>query len=189
MRGEDTGKHRIRPKLLQLRIGVNLGEVIVGADGDLFGDGINIAVRLEGIADPGGILISDKVYSEVEGKLDVGFEDRGEQQLKNISKPVRAYAVRAGAHQGESPEDKCAKSWKSAKTRRGIASFVTRHQTSCLRLCSNPLHCAVPRPGLEFEEPLGVQVRHLRFVIRADRQIFEEALAGSVVAIRVVDGE
>jgi TolB-like protein/tetratricopeptide (TPR) repeat protein len=83
---------------LRLRIGVNLGEVIVGADGDLFGDGINIAVRLEGIADPGGVLISEKVFSEVEGKLDAGLEDRGEQQLKNITKPVRAYAVRAGEH-------------------------------------------------------------------------------------------
>ncbi len=82
---------------LKLRIGVNLGEVIVGADGDLFGDGINIAVRLEGAADPGGVMISEKVYSEVEGKLDAGFEDRGEQQLKNIARPVRAFAVRAGA--------------------------------------------------------------------------------------------
>jgi adenylate cyclase len=83
---------------LRLRVGLNLGDVIIGQDGDLYGDGINIAVRLEGIADPGGILISEKVYSEVEGKLDVGFEDRGEQQLKNISRPVRVYAVRAGAH-------------------------------------------------------------------------------------------
>jgi adenylate cyclase len=83
---------------LRLRIGVNLGEVIVGADGDLFGDGINIAVRLEGTAEPCGILISEKVYFEVEGKLDFGFEDRGEQQLKNISRPVRAFAVRAGEH-------------------------------------------------------------------------------------------
>ncbi|WP_063707831.1 adenylate/guanylate cyclase domain-containing protein [Bradyrhizobium centrolobii] len=82
----------------KLRIGLNLGDVIVGQDGDLYGDGINIAVRLEGIADPGGILMSEKVYSEVEGKLDVGFEDRGEQQLKNITKPVRIYAVRAGTH-------------------------------------------------------------------------------------------
>jgi len=82
---------------LRLRVGLNLGDVIVGQDGDLYGDGINIAVRLEGTADPGGILISEKVYSEVEGKLDVGFEDRGEQQLKNISKSVRAFAVRAGA--------------------------------------------------------------------------------------------
>ena len=81
-----------------LRVGINLGDAIVGQDGELYGDGINIAVRLEGVADPGGILISEKVYSEVEGKLDVGFEDRGEQRLKNISKPIRAYAVRAGAH-------------------------------------------------------------------------------------------
>src|SRR5690349_6127337 len=81
----------------KLRIGLNLGDVIVGQDGDLYGDGINVAVRLEGIADPGGILISEKVYGEVEGKLDAGFEDRGEQQLKNIAKPVRAFAVRAGA--------------------------------------------------------------------------------------------
>ena len=84
--------------LLRLRVGLNLGDVIVGQDGDLYGDGINVAVRLEGIADPDGILISEKVHSEVEGKLDVGFEDRGEQRLKNISKPVRAYAVSAGAH-------------------------------------------------------------------------------------------
>ena len=81
----------------RLRIGVNLGEVIVGADGDLFGDGINIAVRLEGVADPGGVLISEKVYSEVEGKLDAGFEDRGEQQLKNIAKPVRAFCRTRGS--------------------------------------------------------------------------------------------
>ena len=82
----------------RLRVGLNLGDVIVGQDGELYGDGINIAVRLEGVADPGGILISEKVYSEVEGKLDVGFEDRGEQRLKNIFKPVRSYAVRARAY-------------------------------------------------------------------------------------------
>lgn len=83
--------------VLKLRVGLNLGDVIVGPDGDLYGDGITIAVRLEGITDPGGILISEKVYSEVEGKLNVGFEDRGQQQLKNISRPVRVYAVCAGA--------------------------------------------------------------------------------------------
>ena len=79
---------------LKLRIGINLGDVIVGKDGDLFGDGINIAVRLEGLADPGGILISGKVHGEVDGKLDAAFEDWGERQLKNILKPVRAFAVR-----------------------------------------------------------------------------------------------
>jgi adenylate cyclase len=83
---------------LRLRVGLNLGDVIVGQDGQLYGDGINIAVRLEGIADPGGILMSEKVYSEVEGKLDGGVEDRGEQYLKNIAKPVRAYAVCKGPY-------------------------------------------------------------------------------------------
>ncbi|WP_376966427.1 adenylate/guanylate cyclase domain-containing protein [Bradyrhizobium erythrophlei] len=83
---------------LQLRIGINLGDVIVDEQGDVYGEGINIAARLESIADPGGILISGKVHSEVEGKLDASFEDRGEQQLKNISRPVRAYAVCAGVH-------------------------------------------------------------------------------------------
>jgi adenylate cyclase len=83
---------------IQLRIGVNLGDVIVDDEGDIYGDGINIAVRLEGLADPGGILISGKVHSEVEGRLDATFEDRGERQLKNISKPVHAYAVRAGTY-------------------------------------------------------------------------------------------
>jgi adenylate cyclase len=82
---------------LRLRVGLNLGDVIVGQEGDLYGDGINIAVRLEALADPGSILISEKVYSEVEGKLDAGFEHRGEQRLKNIAKPVRAYAICAAA--------------------------------------------------------------------------------------------
>jgi adenylate cyclase len=82
---------------LELRIGVNLGDVIVQEDGDVYGESINVAARLEGIADPGGVLISSKVHSEVEGKLDLSFEDRGERQLKNISKPVRAYAIREKA--------------------------------------------------------------------------------------------
>jgi adenylate cyclase len=86
------------PDALELRIGLNLGDVIVQDDGDVYGEGINMAARLEGIADPGGILISSKVHGEVEGKLDLSFEDRGERQLKNISKPVRAYAIRARTH-------------------------------------------------------------------------------------------
>jgi TolB-like protein len=82
------------------RIGINLGDILIEGD-DILGDGVNVAARLEGIAEPGGILISEKVYSEVQGKLDVGFEDRGEQRLKNIARPIRAYAVglSANAHQ------------------------------------------------------------------------------------------
>jgi len=73
-----------------LRIGINLGDVIVEGS-DLYGDGVNVAVRLEALAEPGGICISAKVHDEVRGKIDTGFEDAGEQQLKNIATPVRIY--------------------------------------------------------------------------------------------------
>ncbi len=83
------------PDALRLRIGLDLGDVIIGQGGDVFGEGVNIAARLEGIADPGGILISGKIHSEVDGKVEVTFEDRGVQQVKNISRPVHVYAVRS----------------------------------------------------------------------------------------------
>jgi adenylate cyclase len=86
------------PDALRLRIGLNLGDVIIEEGGDVYGEGVNVAARLEGLADPGGILISGKIHSEVEGKVTANFEDRGEQQIKNITRPVRIYAVRlAGA--------------------------------------------------------------------------------------------
>ncbi|WP_187144308.1 adenylate/guanylate cyclase domain-containing protein [Microvirga massiliensis] len=76
-----------------LRIGINLGDVVVENGGDLYGDGVNVAVRLESIADPGGIAISGKVYDELLGKLSLSFDDRGEQRLKNIARPIRVYAL------------------------------------------------------------------------------------------------
>ncbi len=79
-------------KRLQFRIGVNLGEVIVDRD-DIYGDGVNIAARLEALANPGGICISATVHEQVRGKLDVGFEDMGPQEVKNIAEPVVAYRV------------------------------------------------------------------------------------------------
>jgi len=75
---------------IELRIGVHVGDIIL-EEGDIFGDGVNIAARLQGIADPGGICISDDAYRQVRGKLDETFEDAGNQQLKNIAEPVRTY--------------------------------------------------------------------------------------------------
>ena len=75
-----------------LRIGVNLGDVMVEG-GDLYGEGVNIAARLEALADPGGILVSGTAYDHVSNKVQVGFEDIGAQTLKNIAQPVRAYRV------------------------------------------------------------------------------------------------
>jgi TolB-like protein/class 3 adenylate cyclase/tetratricopeptide (TPR) repeat protein len=82
------------PGPLRMRIGLNLGDVIVEESGDVYGEGVNVAARLESLCDPGGILISGKIHSEVDGKVEATFEDRGEQQVKNISRPVRIYAVR-----------------------------------------------------------------------------------------------
>ena len=79
---------------LRMRIGLNLGDVIVEEGGDVYGEGVNVAARLEALCDPGGILISGKIHGEVDGKVEAAFEDRGEQQVKNISRPVRIYAVR-----------------------------------------------------------------------------------------------
>lgn len=80
------------PQRMLFRIGINLGEVVVKGN-DLLGDGVNVAARLEGLAQPGGILISSSVYDQITGKLDLGFQDIGEQALKNISRPIRAFRV------------------------------------------------------------------------------------------------
>ncbi len=77
---------------ISYRIGINIGDIIV-EDEDIYGDGVNIAARLEGLAEPGGICISDMVWQGVEGKLECAFENLGEQQVKNIEKPVRIYRV------------------------------------------------------------------------------------------------
>jgi TolB-like protein/class 3 adenylate cyclase len=79
-------------KHLAFRVGINIGDVIVEPH-DIFGDGVNIAARLEGIAEPGGICISSSAYEQVIGKVAIEFTDLGEQSLKNIARPVRAYAV------------------------------------------------------------------------------------------------
>ena len=80
-------------KQIKFRIGINVGDIIIDS-GDIHGDGVNIAARLEGIAEPGGICVSAKVLEEVLNKLDVTFDDLGERELKNISRPVRVYAIR-----------------------------------------------------------------------------------------------
>ena len=81
---------------IRLRIGINLGDVIVDGD-DIFGDGVNVAARLEGLTEPGGICISRMVRDQIRGKLPYPFEDRGEQNVKNIARPVRVYALRPEA--------------------------------------------------------------------------------------------
>lgn len=92
---------------IQFRIGINLGDVIV-EDGDLFGDGVNVAARLEALAEPGGICVSGAVRDQVGDRLDIGFEDLGEQSVKNISRPIRVYRVRLDATAPEAPSEAAA---------------------------------------------------------------------------------
>jgi TolB-like protein len=77
---------------IEFRIGIHQGDIVV-EDGDIFGDGVNIAARLEGLAEPGGICVSARVQEDAAGKLDLAFRDLGEQQLKNIARPVRVFAI------------------------------------------------------------------------------------------------
>jgi class 3 adenylate cyclase/pimeloyl-ACP methyl ester carboxylesterase len=84
---------RVAPdRRIEFRVGINLGDVIVDGD-DLYGDGVNIAARLEGIAEPNGICISRQVFEQIEGKLAASYRELGPQQLKNIAKPVDVYAL------------------------------------------------------------------------------------------------
>ena len=81
---------------IEFRIGIHLGDVVEEADGDLMGDGVNIAARLEGIAQPGAICLSEDAYRQVKSRLDLAVSDLGPTQLKNIAEPTRAYALQVG---------------------------------------------------------------------------------------------
>jgi len=81
---------------IEFRVGVHQGDVVI-EEHDIFGDAVNVAARLEGLAEPGGICISARVRGDAAGKLDLAFEDMGRQQLKNIARPVRVYALRPDA--------------------------------------------------------------------------------------------
>lgn len=128
---------------LHFRVGVNVGDVVV-KDGDLLGDGVNVAARLEGIAEPGGIVISSSVYDQITGKLDLGFDDIGEQRLKNIIHPVRAFRL---SDRGRGVRAKKARAWRRPLLWAGAvlsvavaAAVVMRH----VELASTPQQPSAP---------------------------------------------
>jgi TolB-like protein len=81
---------------IEFRIGINVGDIVV-EDGDIFGDGVNVAARLDALAEPGGICVSARVQEDAAGRLDLAFRDLGEQQLKNIARPIRVYSIEVAA--------------------------------------------------------------------------------------------
>ena len=120
-------------KRIEFRIGIHLGDVVEESDGDLMGDGVNIAARLEGIAGPGGICLSEDAYRQVRGRLDLAVTDLGQTQLKNIAEPIRVYALDVGmpavAKPAPSPEPNnrpAASRWSSC---RSPISAATRNRS------------------------------------------------------------
>ena len=88
---------------IEFRVGVHLGDIVEEADGDLMGDGVNIAARIEGIAKPGAICLSEQAYWQVKGRLDLAVIDLGPTQLKNIAEPIRVYSLEVGASADAKP--------------------------------------------------------------------------------------
>ena len=96
-------------KRIEFRIGIHLGDVVEETDGDLMGDGVNIAARLQGVAKPGGICISDDAYRQVKSRLDLKVSDLGPVPLKNIAEPMRAYSLEVGESTEAKPLPSAAK--------------------------------------------------------------------------------
>jgi len=89
-------------KRIEFRIGINVGDIVIDGD-DILGDGVNIAARLEGLAEPGGVLVSRAVRDQVRDRLELAFGDMGERELKNIARPVRVYRVRSPSESKAAP--------------------------------------------------------------------------------------
>ena len=116
-------------KRIEFRIGIHLGDVVEESDGDLMGDGVNIAARLEGVCEPGAICLSEDAYRQVKGRLDLAVTDLGQTQLKNIAEPIRVYSLRVGVPAQAKPAMPAgppAPKKRSALTPRavGVAAFL-----------------------------------------------------------------
>src|SRR5271169_4237249 len=88
---------------IEFRVGIHLGDVVEEADGDLMGDGVNIAARLESIAEPGAICLSEDAYRQVKGRLELAVRDLGPKELKNIAEPIRVYSLQIGVRGRDKP--------------------------------------------------------------------------------------
>ena len=105
------------------RMGIHVGDVVEESDGDLMGDGVNIAARLEGVAPPGAICLSEDAYRQVKARLDLAVTDMGETKLKNIAEPIRAYSLRVGAREAAKPAQPAAPTPPAAQEKPSVAAL------------------------------------------------------------------
>ena len=138
-------------KRIEFRIGIHLGDVVEESDGDLMGDGINIAARLEGIANPGAICLSEDAYRQVKGRLDLAVHDLGLKQLKNIAEPMRVYSLEVGApREARSPPPADQAKAVASKRRTGSASLAAAIAALLLLAVAGGwyiLNGRAPKPG------------------------------------------
>ena len=124
-------------KRIEFRVGVHLGDVVEESDGDLMGDGVNIASRLEGIAKPGAICLSEQAYWQVKGRLEMAVSDLGATQLKNIAEPVHVYSLEVGQPAQAKPVvTVAAPNWRAPLLRRRRAPGFRSGRRSRRRLLS-----------------------------------------------------
>ncbi len=142
------------------RIGIHLGDVVEESDGDLMGDGVNIAARLEGIAEPGAICLSEDAYWQVKGRLDLAVTDLGPTQLKNIAEPVRVYSLRSRqARAGEAPRRR-----RSRPSRRSVRAGAARRRDRRARR-DRGRRVVFPRRNRTLAIATGADAAHLSIVV------------------------
>jgi adenylate cyclase len=155
-------------KRIEFRIGVHLGDVVEESDGDLMGDGVNIAARLEGIAKPGAICLSEDAYRQVKGRLDLAVSDLGPTQLKNIAEPVRVYSLEVGvqAHaKVATPSGPTQLSAASTPRRRSALALSALAIALLLAAGAAAWHFAVTNRSAPIASTALVEAAHLSIVV------------------------
>jgi TolB-like protein/class 3 adenylate cyclase/Tfp pilus assembly protein PilF len=155
---------------IEFRIGVHLGDVVEEADGDLMGDGVNIAARLEGIAGPGAICLSEDAYRQVKGRLDLAVRDLGPTELKNIADPIRVYSLQVGTPAQAKPAEPVAPKKRSSlgPLAAGIAALLIAIAGGAWNfLGANRPTAVVTKapPPIATNAPAPAEARHLSIVV------------------------
>jgi adenylate cyclase len=123
---------------IEFRVGIHLGDVVEESDGDLMGDGVNIAARLEGIAQPGEVCLSEVAYRQVREKLKYGFVNLGQRTLKNIARPIGVYALKPGSESAAPGQSASASNtWAAAFLDRGF-TFRQHDRNKSISLMVSP---------------------------------------------------
>jgi len=152
---------------IEFRVGIHLGDVVEEADGDLMGDGVNIAARLESICEPAAICLSEDAYRQVKGRLDLAVTDLGPRQLKNIAEPIRVYSLEVGkASQANRAQSK-RRSWL-APVGIGIAALIVLVATGVWYFLAadrtTPVAASAPAPAVASVPP-PAEAAHLSLVV------------------------